>query len=358
MNKFNDIKIPDNINEITKIAINKGKKHKKSNKYRKTMIASVASLGVILTLGINNPSLAYNIPVLGDIFDKINYALKNKESFKDNISDINASSEYNGLTITIDKAIYDGNNVYIDYIIKTEEPFKETIYANTLHEYEIDKDCGEMVYYFNQYYPEFKINGVKPNGYGADTPRVKYVDEYTLKGSAMYNFDVINQVKSDTIDFEMEFGLYSNDVDENGNSKMLDGKWAFNFPISSNKDDTKVINVNQTKNDFTLNQILLTPMSLSIDITAPNQYYKELDVMESIEVRDNNGHVLWATTGNFENYEDIENKEVLDIRYKQRYDLVEIGDNLEYVNIIIYGKWNEETKSAPILSDFKIEFNK
>ena len=229
MNKFNDIKIPDNINEITKIAINKGKKHKKSNKYRKTMIASVASLGVILTLGINNPSLAYNIPVLGDIFDKINYALKNKESFKDNISDINSSSEYNGLTITIDKAIYDGNNVYIDYIIKTEEPFKETIYANTLHEYEIDKDSGEMIYYFNQYYPEFKINGVKPNGYGADTPRVKYVDEYTLKGSAMYNFDVINQVKSDTIDFEMEFGLYSNDVDENGNFKMLDGKWAFQF---------------------------------------------------------------------------------------------------------------------------------
>lgn len=354
MSKFNDIKIPDNIDEVTKKAVRRGIKYKKRNNYKRIMIASVASLGLIISLGISNPSIADNIPILGDIIDKINYALRNNDSFKDNIDDINQSSTYEGLTITIEKAMYDGNKVYIEWRLNTENPFKETEYMKAL---EIHKDeNGKIEYKLNNDFPNFKINGIKHSGYSYEPSKVKFVDEMTLQGNIIFEFDVINQVDLDTIDFEMDFELRSNELDEKGNHKKLDGKWSFNFPVSSNKEDTKSIAVNKTKGEFTLHQVLLTQMSVSIDITAPKEYYNSFDIMEAVEVRDNKGNILWATSGNYQNHDDVNNEKISQLRYKQRYDLELIGDDIKYIDVIFYGEWNEETKSVPILAEFKVKF--
>lgn len=355
MSKFDDIKIPDNIDEITKNAIKRGIKYKKRNKYKKIMIASVASIGVIVTISVNNPSLANNIPILGDLIEKINYALNNNDSLKDNIDEINKSSTYDGLTITIDKAMYDGNRVYMEWTLETDRPFKDTDYMKALESY---KDVmGNKVYTLVTDFPEFKINGKKPMGYSGGMPKVKFIDENTMKGNDIVEFDVINNVGSDRIDFEMEFGLFSNELDEKGNHTKLDGKWSFKFPIGANKEDTKSVDVSQTKNGFTLHQVLLTPMSISIDITAPKEYYQQsFDIMEAIEVRDDQGNILWATSGNYENYDDVEDDKISELRYKQRYDLESIGDDIKYVDVVFYGQWNEETKLAPILADFRVNF--
>lgn len=354
MSKFDNIKIPDNIDEVTKKAVRRGINYKRRNKYKKIIIASVASLGLIVSIGISNPSLADNIPILGDVIEKISNALKSNDSFKDNINDINQSSTYEGLTITIDKAMYDGNKIYIEWTLNTEIPFKETEYMNAIESYE-DKN-GNTKYKLNNDFPEFKINGMKHSGYSYEHSKVKFVDDRTLQGNIIFEFDVINQVDLDTIDFEMEFGLRSNELDEKGNNKKLDGKWSFNFPVSSNKEDTKSVAVNKTKGEFTLHQVLLTPISVSIDITAPKEYYNSFDIMESVEIRDDKGNTLWATSGNYQNYDDIENDEISKLRYRQRYDLVSIGDNIKYIEVIFYGKWNEENKSSPILEKFKVKF--
>lgn len=354
MSKFDEIKIPDNIDEVTKKAVKRGIDYKKRNRYKKLMIASVASLGLIVTLGISNPSLADDIPILGDVIEKINYALKNNDLFKDNIDDINMSSVCNGLTITVDKAIYDGNRVYMEWILDTEKPFKDTKYMKALESYEDEK--GNIEYKLINDFPEFKINGNKPLGYSGGMPKVKFIDENTIKGNVLFDFDAINKVDSDTIDFEMEFGLFSNELDEKGNHTKLDGKWSFKFPVSSNKEDTKSVAINETKGDFTLHQVLLTPMSVSIDITAPKEYYSSFDIMEAVEVRENNGNILWATSGNYQNYDDIKNDKVSKLRYKQRYDLESIGDEIKYIDVIFYGQWNEETKSAPILAEYRVNF--
>lgn len=71
MSKFDEIKIPDNIDEVTKKAIKRGINYKKRNKYKKLMMVTAASIGLIVALGVSNPSLANNIPILGDIIEKL-----------------------------------------------------------------------------------------------------------------------------------------------------------------------------------------------------------------------------------------------------------------------------------------------
>lgn len=354
MSKYDEIKIPDNIDEITKNAVERGIKYKKRNKYKKIMIASVASIGLIISLGISNPSIADNISILGNVIEKINYALKNSDFFKDNINDINKSSTYGGLTITVDRAMYDGNNVYMEWTLETDSTFKNTEYMKAIESYEDEKE--NIQYKFITDFPEFKIDGKRPLGYGYEYSKVKFVDDNTMEGSVVFEFEAINNIESDVIDFEMEFGLFSSELDERGNHTKLDGKWSFNFPVKSNKEDTKTIEVNKTKGEFTLHQVLLTPMSVSIDITAPKEYYKSFDIMEAVEVRDDKGNILWATSGNYQNYDDVENNKISELRYKQRYDLEYISNDIKYIDVIFYGEWNENTKSAPILSEFKVRF--
>ena len=97
-------------------------------------------------------------------------------------------------------------------------------------------------------------------------------------------------------------------------------------------------------------------MSVSIDITAPKEYYNSFDIMEAVEVRDDKGNILWATSGNYQNYDDVEDDKISELRYKQRYDLESISADIKYLDVIFYGKWNEETKSSPELADFRVNF--
>lgn len=72
--------------------------------------------------------------------------------------------------------------------------------------------------------------------------------------------------------------------------------------------------------------------------------------MEAIEVRDNDGNVLWATSANY-----VDNKSnVPSPRLTQRYTVSEIGGNLKSLEIIFYGEWNEETKTVPVSANFNV----
>lgn len=309
----------------------------------------VASFVLIVGVGIKNPSLADEIPIIKDFISKLQFALNNDVNLKQNISDINKSSYVNGLKITIDKAMYDGNNVYADFTLKTDKPFDKTEYIKSLSNNNTTDNKKVLSFYF----PEFKLNGKKTEGYSYEMPEVELIDDYTLKGSVVFEFSAISEIESDTIDFEMDLKLCSYDTDLKGNSDILDGVWSFDFPIKSNKEDAKVVKVNKQKGNFKLNQVMLNKTSITIDIEAPNEYYKNFDIMEAVEVIDNKGNILWAKSGNYHNG----NNEDKYPRYRQRYDLEEIGEHLKYVKVKFYGTWDEKTKSAPVLAEFKVDLN-
>lgn len=326
-------------------------KNNKSTIKRATIgiTSAVASFALILGIGVYNPSLADNIPILDSMIDKLHYALKNKDDLKDNIEKINMSSTSDGLTMTVDNTMYDSNNVLVDFTIKTDKPFKSTKYIKSINN-SYDDGSKRISFYF----PDFKIDGIENTSYSFEDPKVEFIDDYTLKGSVIFEFTSISEIKNDVIDFNMDLKLCDNEANEDGKSEIFDGVWSFNFPISTNKEDTKFIEVNETKNNFRLNQVLVSPMTVTIDFQTPKEYEQSYDIMENVEVRDNKGNILWATLS--DNVDD--KKEVPNPRFIQRYSLEEIGQDLESLEIRFYGKWNEETKSAPILANFDVKLNK
>lgn len=133
MSKFDDIKIPDSIDDITKKAIDRGHNYNKKQKYKKIIVASIAavSIGVgIVGVGIMNPSIADSIPMIKKIieyFNENNNSLYkfDEDEFRKLGVELNLTSKDNGIEFTLDSASVDDNYLTIFYTIKTDKSIKE-----------------------------------------------------------------------------------------------------------------------------------------------------------------------------------------------------------------------------------------
>ena len=111
MSKFDNINIPDNLDEVTKKAINRGKNHKRKIRYRKIAVASlvVISIGIV---GIMNTSLADSIPIISKISQYFNDNIKSlyqsdKEDFEETGTDFDLTAEDKGIELTLDSVSID-----------------------------------------------------------------------------------------------------------------------------------------------------------------------------------------------------------------------------------------------------------
>lgn len=133
MSKFDDIKIPDSIDDITKKAMDRGHNYKKKQKYKKIIVASIASVSIgvgIIGVGIMNPSIADSIPMIKKIieyFNENNNSLykSDKDEFGKLGVELNLMSKDNGIEFKLDSASVDDNYLTIFYTIKTDKSIKE-----------------------------------------------------------------------------------------------------------------------------------------------------------------------------------------------------------------------------------------
>jgi len=93
---------------------------------------SICIVGIGLSsVGVLNQSLAYNIPILGNMLQMIEDALNNNDLY-DSYTDVNKSFSRNGLTVKVGKVVYSKNQIFMDLELKTDKPFKESKYAKAL----------------------------------------------------------------------------------------------------------------------------------------------------------------------------------------------------------------------------------
>lgn len=74
--KIESIEIPDDLNTLIKNAIDNAEKDIKIEKSKKKFMYIAASLGIILSVGIYNPVLAYKLPPVKNFFQTINDTLQ------------------------------------------------------------------------------------------------------------------------------------------------------------------------------------------------------------------------------------------------------------------------------------------
>lgn len=196
-------------------------------------MAISASIMGSLFIGVSLNVIAQRIPFLNNVFGE----LKNNKSsetmsilFNEYIDkysqSINQAVTSNGITVTAEKVVCDGSNLYVSYIIKKDTKFDEDQLSTNI----TISDRNTV---------DFKKNS---NLQSKGSLEGDFVDDYTLIGIQTIFLDYLTDEIPDEFMMNTSFD-YIEPVKSN--------EWNFEFPVKVNRDANYKIDVNKTSDAYT-----------------------------------------------------------------------------------------------------------
>lgn len=247
MSKYDEIKMPDNIDDITKNAISKGRKQKNIRKYKNVMVASIATLvvggGV---MGVINPSLADSIPIVKNI---VKYFDNNKDSrFKGDkrelektSNSLNLSVKDKGIEFKVNSISYDESCMTVFYTIKTDKNIKEN--------YKVNENP-----LFAHPSIDLYINGKRVDSYSNPESESKYIGSNKLEGIYRFDMSGINIKANDKVELKID------------NIFNTDGTWNIATILDKSKTnvDSHTYKVNKKftigKTNYDIKEVIISPL--------------------------------------------------------------------------------------------------
>lgn len=244
---LNDVSIDDNefeemeVTEFEKAKVKSDfKKSIMMKKKRKSWKWNVAAAAIVLgisatTLGVTFPAYAGNIPIIGDIFRFLDNGKTGLyDNYKEYSSELNMTQISNGIQITINDAVFDGESVAITYSIES------------------DRDLGEDLTIFGS-------ANVKGSDGMTGSSRIIKIDDYHYVG----------------LDKITPTGVTSNNVDINwkiddllliDSEEKVNGNWKFKFSLQATDSQVQLTNQGIEQNGVTVNieKVMFTPMSFIV----------------------------------------------------------------------------------------------
>ncbi|MGL5380333.1 DUF5643 domain-containing protein [Clostridium sp.] len=276
MSKFDDIKIPENIDEVTKMAINRGKN--KKNKYKKVnKVASILVIGGISTI-VTFPIVVKALPHIESV---INNFIENAipqahiEKLKDeNNSNNIVVKDKNGI-LTLESSALDS----------------QTFIANITIESEFLKQYDENDLKYSLYTDTTVSIGDKENLVGGGPDVIKKIgdNKASLIISAYVGDTEINDTTKVYININ-ELEISSNEWRSNY-KKELKGNWIFSIDVEKEESIQKIEvndNIYIDSKVMTFESLEITPFAayikLTYDETLDNKWH-----FGSYKIVDNNG---------------------------------------------------------------------
>lgn len=251
MSKYDEIKMPDNIDDITNTAISKGRNQKNLIKYRNVMVASIATLvvggGV---MGVINPSLADSIPIVKNI---VSYFDNNKDSrFKGDkrelektSNSLNLSVKDKGIEFKVNSISYDESCMTVFYTIKTDKNIKEN--------YKVDENP-----LFAHPSIDLYVNGKRVDSYSNPESEAKYIGSNKLEGIYRFDMSGIAIKENDKVELQTD------------NIFNTDGNWnvATNLDTSKTNVDSHIYKVNKKftigETNYDIKEVIISPLGNKI----------------------------------------------------------------------------------------------
>lgn len=267
MSKFDDIKIPVNIDEVTESAIKRGIDYKRRKKYKKIMIASISTIIIgtgVVGIGIMDPSIADSIPIIQKIIDYFNdneqsLYISDKNDFEKLGTDLNLTTKDKGIELTIDSISIDDNYITIFQTVRSDRNIKE-----------IDK-VYEDAYVANPIVFAY-IDGEDITPSGLVEHEAKYITDNELKG--MRKIDVSNVHIANNADIEFRindiFGVEGNWKISTKIDKSNAVKETYNYIIDKDYTIYKTYDYNEEKVDvehnINIEKVSISPLANKIII--------------------------------------------------------------------------------------------
>ena len=220
MSKFDDIKMPDNIDEVTKNAIRRGK----TKKYQYKKVTKVAaSIAVISTLTITT---TFAVEYIIDYFNhnKQSLYLSDKNDFEKTSNNINLTVKDKGIEFTIDNISIDDNYITVFHTSKIDKNINK-----------IDKDA----YLDNPIISTYMDGERIEESSGIIEHEATYISENELKGMQKIDVSSVNIDNNDEIVFRVN------------NIFGIEGNWEISLKVDKLKSVNNNYNVNK---DYTINQ--------------------------------------------------------------------------------------------------------
>ena len=220
MSQFDDIKMPDNIDEVTKNAIRRGK----TKKYQYKKVTKVAaSIAVISTLTITT---TFAVEYIIDYFNqnKQSLYLSDKNDFEKTSNNINLTVKDKGIEFTIDNISIDDNYITVFHTSKIDKNINK-----------IDKDA----YLDNPIISTYMDGERIEESSGIIEHEATYISENELKGMQKIDVSSVNIDNNDEIVFRVN------------NIFCIEGNWEISLKVDKLKSVNNNYNVNK---DYTINQ--------------------------------------------------------------------------------------------------------
>ena len=266
--ELHKIEIPTELHERSKIGIKKAKAEQQNKIFKRPFAAAAIIFGLsAVTVGFAFPTTASNLPIIGDIFKLLGNESGVYDDYKEFSTELNAMEESNGIKITVNDAIFDGETVTITYSIVSEH------------------DLGEEPMIFEHFEIQ-ESDGI------AGTSKIEKIGENEYVGLMTGTYFSKEDLQTAKVTWEINSFKILNGEQE----KEIKGNWRFAFNLDSTDSQTKLIgqSVGQEGVGLNIMKMAITPMSFIL-------YYEQLASVEiqnlwhqvyvDLEVRDDLGNV-------------------------------------------------------------------
>lgn len=284
MSKYDEIKIPDNIDSITNNAISKARKQKNLRKYKNVMVASITTLvvggGV---MGVINPSLADSIPIVKNI---VKYFDNNTDSrFKGDkrelektSNSLNLSVKDKGIEFKVNSISYDKSCMTVFYTIKTDKNIKEN--------YKVNENP-----LFAHPSIDLFINGKRFDSYSNPESESKYVGSDKLEGIYRFDMSGIDIKANDKVELKIN------------NIFDTDGNWNITTILDKSKTnvDSHTYKVNKKftigETNYDIKEVIISPLGNKIllqtsELKDSNKSNEENELLAGFVLMDDKGKIL------------------------------------------------------------------
>ncbi|WP_017414934.1 DUF4179 domain-containing protein [Clostridium tunisiense] len=332
MSEFEDIKLPDNIEEVTNRAISRGEEYMKKRSKKNRNLVMAVSLALVVLMGAATPVLAEKVILSNKVFEQ----LKSDDSISEKqfmlkggqykyAQAVNQEIKNNGITMKITEVACDGANIFISYAITMDEPFS---HANMLAV--VTQNKKMRVDFCDEQFTEANTGGIEG----------KFIDEFNFVG--MDEIDLAPLTARglkvpDKFNLEIEIG----DIIENPGytDKKVPGPWKFKLEVTKNTSEAKEVKKELVDGEVKFNKMTVTPTTTDIEVTIPNSYPSGVIVT----AYDDKGNKLQPT------YAQAISKNEKEYVKLGKYSAVSEGS--KFVTIKLVNKNDPELK---VLNEFKV----
>lgn len=286
--KYNEINIPDNLDERIDEGVKNANLEKINNNRRKrnrAMGTIAASLVAVTTLGIANPALAAKLPIVGSVFESIEKNIYFPGNYSQYATSVKETAYSNGVGITLSEILCDGQSLYVTYIIENEKPFKYTSWGDSGL-----MDMNQLV--TSEAYNKVDFTDEELDNSGFAGLEGKFIDENTFVGVEKYYLSSLKTEIPDQFTFQTKINLIENyGVNAGDISSYKWGTWAFKVPVTVDKSLRKITDLSEQEFESDIvkvNSIAITPFDMVVDVNYKVDNWYDYRVV----MYDENGEML------------------------------------------------------------------